>query len=284
MREETMTVAAAQLEPHPSPIKPADRKAHGSAILHPATRMPLGGGMRSGRTRSASFAPPMRLDSRIWCRCATGACCNPPHFLPWLRSRHGSRTGPHAGERHPCPGLGRPDRERAMRSTPVLDDRETPELEVAAAPVDTSAGLVHRAGAFFLREFREMLPPTTFFFIGFNLIVLTTNLILADYSVAFASFMLATAAALVVGKSVLVANAMAVLHRYDRAPLIQPILFKTVFYWAIVFIARLIESFCRTWSRPFPGITLPRSRFGYWFFSWSMSRRRSSIISSAMAS
>src|SRR5215471_19718427 len=98
-----------------------------------------------------------------------------------------------------------------MRSTTVPDDRETPELEVAAAPAP--AGFVHRAGAFFLHEFLEMLPPTIFFFVGFNLIVLTTNLILADYSVAFAGFMLATAAALVVGKSVLVANAMAVLRR-----------------------------------------------------------------------
>lgn len=86
-----------------------------------------------------------------------------------------------------------------------------------------------------------------FFFVGFNLIVLTTNLILADYSVAFASFMLATAAALVVGKSVLVANAMALLRRYDRGPLIQPILFKTFFYWAIVFIAPLLEHFIRFW-------------------------------------
>jgi hypothetical protein len=134
-----------------------------------------------------------------------------------------------------------------MRSTTVLDDRETPELEVAAAPADTSTGFVHRAGAFFLREFREMLPPTIFFFVGFNLIVLTTNLILADYSVAFASFMLATAGALVVGKSVLVANAMAVLRHYDRGPLIEPILFKTVFYWAIVFVARLLEHFIRFW-------------------------------------
>jgi hypothetical protein len=92
-----------------------------------------------------------------------------------------------------------------------------------------------------------MLPPTIFFFIGFNLIVLTTNLILADYSLAIGNFMLATAAALVVGKSVLVANAMAMLRRYDRAPLIQPILFKTVFYWAIVFIARLLKHFIRFW-------------------------------------
>ena len=30
---------------------------------------------------------------------------------------------------------------------------------------------------------------------------------------------------------------------YDRAPLIQPILFKTTFYWVVVFFARLLERF-----------------------------------------
>jgi hypothetical protein len=92
-----------------------------------------------------------------------------------------------------------------------------------------------------------MLPPTIFFFIGFNLIVLTTNLLLANYDAQFSSFMLTTAAALVVGKAVLVANAMRSIRRYDRAPLIRPILFKVVFYWAIVFVARLLEHFVKFW-------------------------------------
>ena len=134
-----------------------------------------------------------------------------------------------------------------MRSASVLSDRESSKVEGSAALPHRSAGFLRRAGAFFVHEFREMLPPTIFFFVGFNLIVLTTNLILADYAVGFASFMLATTAALVVGKSVLVANAMAVLRRYDRGPLIRPILFKTVFYWGVVFIARLLEHFIRFW-------------------------------------
>jgi hypothetical protein len=134
-----------------------------------------------------------------------------------------------------------------MRSAPVLDDREAPQFEDVAAPAGTSPGFAHRAGAFVLHEFLEMLPPTIFFFVGFNLIVLTTNLLIADYLAAVGSFALATGAALVVGKSVLVANAMAVLRRYDRAPLIQPILFKTVVYWAVVFVARLLEHFIRFW-------------------------------------
>ena len=71
----------------------------------------------------------------------------------------------------------------------------------------------------------------------------TTNLLLADYAIAMSSFMLATVAALVVGKAVLVANAMPLLRRYDRAPLLRPILFKTAFYWVVVFFARLLERF-----------------------------------------
>jgi len=128
-----------------------------------------------------------------------------------------------------------------MRSVPVLDDHETPGSEVSAEPSRTSAGPARRAGAFLLREFLEILPPTIFFIIGFNLIVLTTNLILADYGAQFASFMLATAAALIVAKALLVANAMPVIRRFDQAPLIRPILFKTIFYSVAVFIARLLE-------------------------------------------
>jgi hypothetical protein len=92
-----------------------------------------------------------------------------------------------------------------------------------------------------LHELYEILPPVIFFFVGFNLIVLTTNLILADYSAAVGNFMLATGAALVVGKAVLVADAMPFLRRYDRAPLLEPILYKTLVYWVFVFIARLLE-------------------------------------------
>ena len=95
-----------------------------------------------------------------------------------------------------------------MRGAPILNGQKTSEIEAPAEPTPSSGGFARRAGSFLLREFLEILPPTIFFFIGFNLIVLTTNLLLADYGAAFGSFMLATAAALVVGKSVLVANAM----------------------------------------------------------------------------
>ena len=126
-----------------------------------------------------------------------------------------------------------------MRTNPIPFDNGAVFADSKKGP----AGIVHRIGARLLHEAREALPPTIFFFVGFNFIVLTTNLLVAQYLVAVSNFMLATMAALVVGKAVLVANKIPLLRRYDRATLIQPILFKTAFYWVVVFFARLLERF-----------------------------------------
>ena len=44
--------------------------------------------------------------------------------------------------------------------------------------------------AFLIKEIREALPAMVFFAIGFNLIVLTTQLILDDYGAQLAGFMI----------------------------------------------------------------------------------------------
>jgi hypothetical protein len=123
-----------------------------------------------------------------------------------------------------------------MRTGPIQYDRHRLD-----EPIRVPASVARRIRARLMHEAREALPPTIFFFVGFNFIVLTTNLLVAQYLVAISNFMLATVAALVVGKAVLVANKIPLLRRYYRAPLIQPILFKTAFYWVIVFFARLLE-------------------------------------------
>ena len=127
-----------------------------------------------------------------------------------------------------------------MRTQPASLDNHRAAIEVSA---NKTAGVARRIGVWIVHEWLEMLPPTIFFFVGFNFIVLTTNLLVAQYLVAVSNFMLATLAALVVGKAVLVANKMSLLRRYDRAPLIKPILYKTAFYWVVVFLVRLLERF-----------------------------------------
>ena len=95
--------------------------------------------------------------------------------------------------------------------------------------------------AFVVKEFEEMVPPTIFFAVGFNLILLTTNLILDNYQVHFSSALLATTGALIIGKAVLVANALPFFRRFDTAPLIRPVLFKSAIYFAVVCVVRFLE-------------------------------------------
>lgn len=104
-----------------------------------------------------------------------------------------------------------------------------------------------RVMTFVIKEFKEIVPPTLFFAAGFNIIVITTQLVLDDYFVQIGSFLIATATALVVGKAVLVANALPFLRRFDRAPLIQPIMFRTLVYFAVVFVVRFLEKIVEYW-------------------------------------
>ncbi|MBV8486375.1 MAG: hypothetical protein JO077_26295, partial [Verrucomicrobia bacterium] len=101
--------------------------------------------------------------------------------------------------------------------------------------------------AFLGRQLGEVLPPTLFFAVGFNVIVLTTQLILADYLIHFANFMVVTFSALIVGKAVLVANHLPFFRRFDTAPIVQPILFKTIIYCLVVLVVRIIEKLVKYW-------------------------------------
>lgn len=94
-------------------------------------------------------------------------------------------------------------------------------------------------------EFNRSLPPMLFFVVGFNLIALTQRLILTEQPVQHVSLALVTAAALVVGRSVVIAEKLPFLRCFDRAPLIQPILFKTAMYWAVALVARLLQAYIR---------------------------------------
>ncbi|HEX6120884.1 MAG TPA: hypothetical protein VFZ03_15660 [Dongiaceae bacterium] len=130
-----------------------------------------------------------------------------------------------------------------MAGNHLIEDDHPAGVSASRRPESGVPTLPRRFGARLLRGLRGALPPTIFFFVGFNFIVLTTNLLVADYAVAVSSFMLATLAALVVGKAVITANAMPFMKLFDRAPLIQPILFKTAVYWVAVFFTRLGERF-----------------------------------------
>ena len=111
-----------------------------------------------------------------------------------------------------------------------------PAIAVSA----TTLGL-RRALDWWLAQVKHVLPPTIFFFVGFNLILWTKHLILREHDIEFSGFVVATLAALLVGKAVLVTDNLPLMHRLDGRPLIQPILFKTAIYWLCILVVRLAE-------------------------------------------
>jgi hypothetical protein len=60
--------------------------------------------------------------------------------------------------------------EKQMRTKPILynDSR-------LAEPIGIACGIARRIGVRLLHEFREVLPPTIFFFVGFNFVVFMTS-------------------------------------------------------------------------------------------------------------
>ncbi len=94
---------------------------------------------------------------------------------------------------------------------------------------------------FVKREVAEVLPPTIYFLCTFNIIALTTSMILQEFGIVLPLHLKATALAMVVGKVVLVVNKMRFLRRFDGSPLIYPILFKSIIYTIFVFVTRLLE-------------------------------------------
>ena len=110
-----------------------------------------------------------------------------------------------------------------------------------AAP--TPKPLLRRAITWWLAQVKHALPPTIFFFVGFNLILWTKRLILEEHGVEFGGFLTATLAALLVGKAVVVTDNLPFMRRFDGAPMIQPVLFKSAIYWLCVLVVRLADEF-----------------------------------------
>ena len=106
---------------------------------------------------------------------------------------------------------------------------------------------VSRVLTFIVKEIKEALPSIFFFATGFSLVELTTQLLLVPYRGRGSNYLVIVLGALVVGKAVLLANALPFFRRFDKGPLIRPILFKTLVYWSVVFVLRLAEHLIEYW-------------------------------------
>jgi hypothetical protein len=98
-----------------------------------------------------------------------------------------------------------------------------------------------KALIFLKNEFLEMLPPTIFFFVVFHIIVFVRALMSEQYGITITSSASATIGALIVGKSILIANALPLFNWFRQKRLIYNVVWKIFLYIIIIFLFKFLE-------------------------------------------
>lgn len=104
--------------------------------------------------------------------------------------------------------------------------------------MDSGDSLPRRMVRFWVNQKRQLLPVVLYFWCAFNMLVFTKNVVGGDYQLLLPGFLLATTAALIMGKVVPMADKLPLMERFRGAPLIQPILFKSLVYTVGVTVFR----------------------------------------------
>ncbi len=90
-------------------------------------------------------------------------------------------------------------------------------------------------------ELVEVIPPTVFFFIAFQLIAFTRALMLEEYGIRVSTFVTASIAALLVAKVVLIVDHLPFVNRFPEKPLIYNVAWKTAIYMIAALVVRYVE-------------------------------------------
>ena len=98
-----------------------------------------------------------------------------------------------------------------------------------------------RALIFLKHEFLEMLPPTIFFLVVFHTVAFTRSLMSEQFGIALASSSAATIGALIVGKSILIADALPLFKWFCQKRLIYNVAWRIFLYVIIVLLFQFLE-------------------------------------------
>ena len=98
-------------------------------------------------------------------------------------------------------------------------------------------------------EFFEVLPPTIFFLISFNIVLLDRALMLRQYGLQLSSVAGASVLALLVAKVVLNADKLPIINRFPEKPLMYNVVWKTVIYVLASLLLHYLEHLTPLWWR-----------------------------------
>jgi hypothetical protein len=96
-------------------------------------------------------------------------------------------------------------------------------------------------------EFVAMIPPTIFFFVALYIVAFIRVLMLKGTSIPVSTSVAVTIAALVLGKSVLLADMLPMINRFPEKPLIYNIAWKTIIYLVVAAFVHYLERLVDFW-------------------------------------
>ena len=96
-------------------------------------------------------------------------------------------------------------------------------------------------------EFLAMLPPTIFFFVALHIVAFIRVLMLKGTVIPVSTSVAVTMAALVLGKSVLLADMLPMINRFPEKPLIYNIAWKTIIYLVVAAVVHYLERLVDFW-------------------------------------
>jgi hypothetical protein len=102
-------------------------------------------------------------------------------------------------------------------------------------------------------EFIELLPPTIFFFVILHIVAIIRALMTQSTGVTLQTSVSVTIAALILGKSVLIANLLPFVNRFPDRPLIWNIGWKTLIYALVALLLHYLERLYDYWKE-MPGL------------------------------
>jgi hypothetical protein len=98
-------------------------------------------------------------------------------------------------------------------------------------------------------EFLALLPPTIFFFVALHLVAMVRVLMLKGTGLAPMTSVSVSIAALVLGKSVLLADMLPGINRFPQRPLIYNVAWKTTIYMAVSTVIHYLEHLLESWRK-----------------------------------
>jgi hypothetical protein len=91
------------------------------------------------------------------------------------------------------------------------------------------------------KEFYEMIPPTLFFFVALHIVALIRSLMVKATGIPLSTTASVAIAALVLGKSVLLADMLPMINRFPQRPLIYNVAWKTLIYMIVAGLIHYAE-------------------------------------------